>query len=590
MRPNFSYKINLSLYYLLLFVLLSAYNLQLNATIRYVSHTGSSTPPYTTWATAADSIQKCINISLFGDTIYVANGVYEEQVVMIPGISLIGAGADSCIIDVSNFPNPQAVGVSISCLLKNFKIIVQETPQTLGTGIVIGSLNSIVEYNVILNAHSNGIWCYNTNSIIRHNRVLNCERCITIHFNQPIIDSNYICPNYIGRGIITDLNGSPIIRGNNIISGNENIFTSGFVDWSGTSTLLNNLFLGKGAGAISSYEDIIENNIVFGIWGNWATGIIGFGSDIKNNNIENTETGLYYDIGGGAPPTYRFNNMWNNDVNFENFLPDTTNLFVDPMFVDPDSMEFHLQKYSPLIDAGDPNILDKDSSRSDIGLYGGPYGESYIYVDLPPRSPVNLTATVDSLIKLNWNTNTEADFNYYNVYRDTTFDFTVDSTKLIATVTDTFYYQTPPSNVETLYYKLTAVDNQENESNPSEQVSVKLVSVKNEWVPVNNYILYQNYPNPFNPSTKIGYKLKEGGYVKLYVYSITGELVSVLVNQTQEAGYYEVNFDAGYSMLDTGNKSAGCGLASGVYIYQIMIENERDIPVFSDIKKMIYLK
>jgi hypothetical protein len=48
--------------------------------------------------------------------------------------------------------------------------------------------------------------------------------------------------------------------------------------------------------------------------------------------------------------------------------------------------------YSPLIDAGDPTILDKDESISDIGLYGGPYGESYVYLDLPPRPPVNLTA------------------------------------------------------------------------------------------------------------------------------------------------------------------------------------------------------
>ena len=47
-----------------------------HATKRFVSKTGSSTPPYTSWETAADSIQKCINISQFGDTIYVANGIY----------------------------------------------------------------------------------------------------------------------------------------------------------------------------------------------------------------------------------------------------------------------------------------------------------------------------------------------------------------------------------------------------------------------------------------------------------------------------------------------------------------------------------
>ena len=59
-----------------------------HATIRYVSHTGSSTPPYTSWATAADSVQKAIDFSVSGDTIYVANGVYKEIVRMIPGISL----------------------------------------------------------------------------------------------------------------------------------------------------------------------------------------------------------------------------------------------------------------------------------------------------------------------------------------------------------------------------------------------------------------------------------------------------------------------------------------------------------------------
>jgi hypothetical protein len=113
------------------------------------------------------------------------------------------------------------------------------------------------------------------------------------------------------------------------------------------------------------------------------------------------------------------------------------------------------------------------------------------------------------------------------------------------------------------------------------------VTVKNEWVPVNNYILYQNYPNPFNPSTKIGYKLKERGYVKLYVYDIKGELVTVLVNQTQEEGYYEVEFNAEVKGQMSDVKGQ---LASGVYIYQIFVKGENSIPVFSDIKKMVYVK
>ena len=76
---------------LLTLFLLTAYSLPLNATIRYVDKNGLNIPPYDSIQNAAWKIQDCINVSFFGDTIYVANGVYQEQVVMIDGLSLIGA-------------------------------------------------------------------------------------------------------------------------------------------------------------------------------------------------------------------------------------------------------------------------------------------------------------------------------------------------------------------------------------------------------------------------------------------------------------------------------------------------------------------
>ncbi len=71
MKPKISF--------LILFTLI-VYIFTANATIRYVGKTGTSTPPYTTWQTAADSIQKCINICVDGDTVYVGNGVYKEVI------------------------------------------------------------------------------------------------------------------------------------------------------------------------------------------------------------------------------------------------------------------------------------------------------------------------------------------------------------------------------------------------------------------------------------------------------------------------------------------------------------------------------
>jgi len=388
------------------------------------------------------------------------------------------------------------------------------------------------------------------------------------------------------------LGSNVLITNNTILNRGGYSIRSGI---GGTSQIYNNLIL---ADSVYGYEGIYGNGSTKIILNNYITGnFISYGishvgpNDIVKNNVVTGCTGGI-SVWNNQNIIIQYNNIWNNDVSTSGFTPDTTNLSVDPMIVNDDTtqgeLDFHLQKYSPLIDAGDPNILDKNTTRSDIGLYGGPYGESYIYQDLAPKPPRGLLANVDtSFIELTWQKNTEADFNHYNLYRDTTANFLIDSTKLVSSLTDTFYLHTIPIGVERLYFKLTGVDNQENESNPSEEVAVILVSVKNEWKPVNNYILYQNFPNPFNPSTTICYKLKDRAYVKLYVYDVKGELVEVLVNQYQEAGYYEVEFngEGKTDIIKVKNP-----FVSGVYLCQIIIQSEKGIPVYSDMIKMILLK
>ena len=85
--------------FLLAIYCLLAFTNSTYSTIRYVSTTGSSTPPYTSWETAADSIQKCLNFSVDGDTIIVANGIYKERLKIDRFITLIGLSADSTVID-----------------------------------------------------------------------------------------------------------------------------------------------------------------------------------------------------------------------------------------------------------------------------------------------------------------------------------------------------------------------------------------------------------------------------------------------------------------------------------------------------------
>jgi parallel beta-helix repeat protein len=592
------------------------------AEIRYVSKTGSSTPPYTSWETASDSIQKAINISSFGDTIYVANGVYKEQVVMIPGLSLIGSGMDSCIIDTRalvNNVNFASVELKDSCLITGFNILVYNNTAwgwgikavdglgnnkilankiiTGGGGIDAG-FNSLIENNICSNV-TMGVWLFSSNAVVRKNIIhtdwSNNPQAVIIagvyiqatsmNTHSPLIDSNYIVCNIGAQGIRKSFGAKPVISNNIIILTNSSRGIE--LSLSDSTFVYNNLIIAE-----SGYQGIynyatqylrLKNNYVFG---NFFADAISIGP--YNTIINNIATKGKIGISTWSTDSLvlKYNNSWNNEINYSGFSPDSTNLSIDPMVVKDygtsDSLDFHLQMFSPLIDAGDPNILDKDGSRSDIGLYGGPYGESYKYLDYPPRPPKGLTVLFDSSqsnISIKWKKNTESDFNHYKLFRDTVFNFTADSSNLIGSFTDTFYTHIIPIGTEKFYYKLTAVDNQGNESGLSEEVGIIIVSVNDEWQMTSSYQLFQNYPNPFNPSTTISYRLKERGYVKLYIYDTKGELIDVLVNQFQEGGYYEVEFSA--------NKKT---LASGVYIYQIMVSSENNIPSFSNMKKMLLIK
>jgi len=539
-----------------------------------------------------------VNVSSFGDTIYVANGIYEEVVTMIPGLSLIGAGMDSCVIDTRAFVSTcesRALIMANNCLLKGFHLLVSN--ENDGTGIAPSGFDVIIEENKISNS-CYAIYLINSSSKVANNQILNAGgRGVEIEafYNDyyPLIENNLITTK--GFGVLIFYGTRPTIRNNTIfLTGNGATgYASADVDsaWVYNNLIVSLINSNYTAGTINSVSSTMEyNNFLVGNFGFHG---ISAGDDniIKNNVIINSPRGI--DKSTGSNAIIQYNNSWNNGVNYINFTPDSTNISVDPMVVNTDTslgeLDFHLQMFSPLIDRGDPGILDKDGSRSDIGLYGGPFGEIYQYQDLPPRAPVNLTALLDTdYILLKWNKNTEADFSHYNLFRDTLGNFTADSTTLVVSTTDSFYISLIPEGADNLYFKLTAVDSQNNESIPSEELHVQLTATNNrEPKVISDYRLYQNYPNPFNPTTKIGYKLKERGYVKLYVYDIKGELIQTLVNQYQEGGYYEVEFSGKSSKTAA---SLAFRLASGIYIYQIMVRNDKNIPVFSDTRKMILLK
>jgi hypothetical protein len=76
-----------------------------------------------------------------------------------------------------------------------------------------------------------------------------------------------------------------------------------------------------------------------------------------------------------------------------------------------------------------------------------------------------------------------------------------------------------------------------------------------------DYFLSANRPNPFSTYTTIEYTMPETGKVKLSVLDMLGQEIAVLVDATQTAGSYSVDYSA-------------AGLATGVYLYKITVDGE----------------
>jgi hypothetical protein len=92
--------------------------------------------------------------------------------------------------------------------------------------------------------------------------------------------------------------------------------------------------------------------------------------------------------------------------------------------------------------------------------------------------------------------------------------------------------------------------------------------------------LRQNYPNPFNPTTTIGFDLPINSDIILSIFDILGKRVRILYSGSLNAG--------SHSMVWDGKDQIGSSLSTGVYIYKILVNNEKGS--YSNAKKMLMVK
>jgi len=566
-------------------------------TIRYVSKTGSSTPPFTSWETASDSIQKCINICVDGDTIIVANGRYNEALVVNVDLTLIGSSMDSSIIDGTGLWANSRITINANSDLKisGFQII-STNPTIGGSCIFTGNRLEVLNCRITrgkINTYASTPYAllknlimdkYVIGSISGDGRVIEIDNCVIIkdmdNSAKCGMDINVDSAKIVNNIVIGKVPGYDYAQGDGI---SIEILRKAYIANNIVSGFWNNI---RATYAVPGYSCVISNNLTCYLYtASYLPSIITVsGIKVYNNILYKVTNGITSD---GEDVFGGYNLFWGNTRDtVGGYKIKETDVFADPMFVNdkrPVSLnfdfDFHLQKYSPAIDAGDPTVLDVDGTRSDIGPYGGPYGEEYTYQDLAPRKPYGIVPTINEReVTIKWIRNSEADTSHYVIYRDTVSTFPIDSNHIYRIQKDTLFRDTISEGINKVYYRIQCVDKQGNKGDASDVISFVL-SDAGEYKSEGNYDyhLYQNYPNPFNPITKIGYQLKERGRVKIMIYDIKGELIRQVLNEEKEGGYYETEFD-------------GSGLSSGIYLCRIEIINGKGIPVYMNMRKMVLIK
>ena len=180
------------------------------------------------------------------------------------------------------------------------------------------------------------------------------------------------------------------------------------------------------------------------------------------------------------------------------------------------------------------------------------------------------------LYKVAWNSPPDPDVDVFNVYKSTTAGFDPTGMTPVAQVKGVEYVDQAVTTGMRYYYRLEAVDLAGNHSTYSAEASIIFTSVKEVGDVPTAFALDQNYPNPFNPSTEIRFALPKATHVTLSVYTVSGELVTTLLDEAMSAGTFSITWN--------GRSSSGRAVSSGLYLYRIQASD------FTAVRKMVLVK
>ena len=283
----------------------------------------------TTWTVDDDgpadfsTIQEAINAASPGDTVYVHNGTYYENVVVNKTVSLIGENRRDTIIDGKSTGNVVEVTAS-NVTITGFTIQESGTVHR-NYGIYIGESSSgnKLSYNIIKNNYD-GICLLesSSNSLSRNNITANNHDSIYLYSSSSnIIFENNITNNNFGIRLFEWSNHNSITR-NKITHNDYGIdLTESSSDNNVSRNNITNNNFSIHLSYFSNYNNILENNIANNSYGVWLYGSANNNSIHGNNITAHIMNGIW--LAHSSNNSVSGNNIANNGRGIQ--LSDSSN-------------------------------------------------------------------------------------------------------------------------------------------------------------------------------------------------------------------------------------------------------------------------
>jgi len=319
----------------------AAFTQYLGALIFYVATNGSDAADGMSWATAKQTIQAAVDLTVDGDTVLVSNGVYATGTRVTPGYLLSNRVVITSAITVQSVNGPAVTTImgGWDPATTNGPAAVRCAYMSLGSLVGFTLTNGATRTSGDLSHDRSGGGVYGgtlSNCVLRGNRAFEGGGASSAILNECVIADNRSIDG--GGGTYQGTLNNCTLAGNSAV----NVGGGAYNGTLNNCTLLGNTVASSGGGA---YLATLNNCTLSGNSAQFGGGAY---SATLNNCIvwSNSAT-------SGA-------NHDGSTLNYSCTTPDpggTGNITNDPQFVDAVNSNFHLLVTSPCIDAGNNAVV-----------------------------------------------------------------------------------------------------------------------------------------------------------------------------------------------------------------------------------------